>query len=533
MGTHDHAEQTPAAEDTRGKWMALAAALLGWMFDGLEQGLFPLVGRPALFELLGTTDEQLVARWFAIATAAFLVGMATGGVIFGWLGDRIGRVRAMTLSVLTYALFSGLAGLCQSAEQIAICRFFSSVGMGGEWSLGVALVMEIWPDRSRGLMAGLIGASANVGYLLLALIGVILAKSPETFRDMLSAIALPENIVSALVRNSSWRFLMILGALPAVLTFFFRLFVPESERWEKEKGRGSTSHWAAKDLAGVGVGIGGAIFIIFLWTADLGTPLQLAGTVAALAVITVGYCYPMVRYLQRAENDTTGSSAVWMPTVKRMLLGACLSGVPLMVTWSSVQWSASWADKLTEDTLSAALKANTDADDPAAAKVLKEKLVEEKKVAKAYTSGCSALGAILGCIGGALMGDWLGRRLTYSFLCCTSLAAALFFFLGNDRFGNLYLFSSFLVGLFSASFYGWLPLYLPELFATRVRATAQGFSYNFGRNLAVVAALATGNLTALFKGQYHQACAIMSLMYLVGLVVIWFAPETRGKPLPE
>src|SRR3954466_16211663 len=158
---------------TFGKWMALTAALLGWMFDGLEMGLFPLVARPALRDLLGTgvTDTD-VGAWFAVATASFLVGAATGGVLFGWLGDRIGRVRAMTLSVLTYALFTGLCGLVGQAWQLGILRFIASLGMGGEWSLGVALVMEVWPNKSRAFMAGLIGAAANVGYLLVGLIGL-------------------------------------------------------------------------------------------------------------------------------------------------------------------------------------------------------------------------------------------------------------------------------------------------------------------------------------------------------------------------
>src|SRR5713101_469449 len=121
---------TFTARDTgRGQWMALAAALLGWMFDGLEQGLFPLVGRQALLDLLGPTGEADIARWLAIGLAAFLVGAATGGVLFGWLGDRIGRVRAMTLSVLTYAIFSGLCGFVREAWQIALLRFLSALGM--------------------------------------------------------------------------------------------------------------------------------------------------------------------------------------------------------------------------------------------------------------------------------------------------------------------------------------------------------------------------------------------------------------------
>ena len=102
----------------RGRWMALTAALLGWMFDGLEQGLFPLAGRPALKELLQTTDEGRIGLWFGVVTAGFLVGAATGGVLFGWLGDRIGRVRAMTMSVLTYAVFSGLCAFARTAPGV-------------------------------------------------------------------------------------------------------------------------------------------------------------------------------------------------------------------------------------------------------------------------------------------------------------------------------------------------------------------------------------------------------------------------------
>src|SRR5258707_9449279 len=157
MGVNDQAAG-------RGRWMALTAALLGWMFDGLEMGLFPLVARPALRALLpagddgGPAPDSAVGLWFAGATAAFLVGAATGGVLFGWLGDRLGRVRAMTLSVFTYAIFSGMCGLAAAPWQIVVLRFIAALGMGGEWSLGVALVMEIWPNRSRGLLAGVIGA---------------------------------------------------------------------------------------------------------------------------------------------------------------------------------------------------------------------------------------------------------------------------------------------------------------------------------------------------------------------------------------
>src|SRR5664279_4760358 len=114
---------------TIGKWMALTAALLGWMFDGAEMGLFSMVGRAAIEDLMGygttPTKEQegLIGFYFGVVIAVFLVGAATGGVLFGWLGDRIGRVRAMSLSVLTYALFTGFCGLVKRPEQIAVLRF--------------------------------------------------------------------------------------------------------------------------------------------------------------------------------------------------------------------------------------------------------------------------------------------------------------------------------------------------------------------------------------------------------------------------
>src|SRR5439155_14083610 len=127
--------------------------------------------------------------------------------LFGWLGDRIGRVRAMTLSVLTYAVFSGLCGLAATAQQVAGLRFLSALGMGGEWSLGVALVMEIWPNRSRGVLAGLIGAAANAGFLLIAILGIVVGQRLPQIREALLAIGLPAPWAEALVAHSGWRFL--------------------------------------------------------------------------------------------------------------------------------------------------------------------------------------------------------------------------------------------------------------------------------------------------------------------------------------
>src|SRR5690349_19418295 len=230
MGNDPQPAGVPAALRSglaRGQWMALTAALLGWMFDGLEMGLFPLVARPALRDLLNVTDDKVIGLWFSVATAGFLVGAATGGVLFGWLGDRIGRVRAMMLSVLVYALFSGACGLATAAWQVAVLRFVAALGMGGEWSLGVALVMEIWPNRSRAFLAGLIGAAANAGYFLVGIVGLILAALITQITAALQTTGLSPETVQWLTDFSGWRILMMLGVAPALLTFLIRMFVPE------------------------------------------------------------------------------------------------------------------------------------------------------------------------------------------------------------------------------------------------------------------------------------------------------------------
>lgn len=513
------ADVTPVAQDERigaGHYLVLAAALLGWMFDGLEMGLFPLVARPALIDLLGAVDDGVIARWNSAISAGFLVGAATGGVLFGWLGDRMGRVRAMMLSVFTYAIFTGICGIAGNAEQIAVFRFISALGMGGEWSLGVALVMEVWPNRSRSFLAGLIGAASNVGFLLIATVGLGLTAVLGMLGDLLGAMFAPET-VEWLLRNSGWRIMLMMGALPALLTMFIRFFVPESERWQHEHERGSTSHWAAGDLIAVIVGAIGPCAMIYVWTVDEtnlfgatlahSLPVRLIVSLVGLVIAIIGYAFPVTRYLQRAETaaGSTAASEV-RGTITHMFMGAAVGGIALVGTWGATQWITLWADQLTGGT---------------------------NPTAKAYSGIASASGAIFGTMLAAWLGDKLGRRVSYSLLCLASLGSAMLLFLGEHEYGPTFLVLVFLVGLCTASFYGWLPFYLPELFRTAVRATGQGFSFNFGRILAAAGVLAMGQLVQAFDKDYARAGATISLIYLVGLMLIWFCPETKGKPLPD
>jgi MFS transporter, SHS family, sialic acid transporter len=404
--------------------MVLLAAFLGWMFDGLEMGIFPLVARPALQQMQsaqGIMDDKFVGYWMGWVTATFLLGAAGGGVLFGWLGDKVGRVRAMSLAILCYSIFTGLVYFAAAPWHLAALRFVAALGMGGEWALGVALVMEVWPEKNRPMLAGIIGASANVGFALIACVGMFFAVTQET-----------------------WRYVVVIGALPAALTFFVRLFVPESEKWQHAVAIKPTQ------------------------------PIKEIFTNPAL--------------------------------IRPVLIATLLASVALIGTWGSVQWLPLWADKMVGPDL---------------------------PKAKAYTQFLSAVGSIGGCLLGAWLGGRLGRRSAYFLLCLGSLLACAWLFRGIESYGTPFLTLTFVVGTITAAFYGWLPLYLPEIFPTRVRATAQGLSFNAGRILAAVGALQMGALMQTFHGSYAQAGAVISLVYMFGLVLIWFAPETRGKPLPE
>jgi len=470
-----------------GRRTALVAALLGWMFDGLEIGLFPLVARPALRDLLQAgAPESLVGLWFGIITAGFLVGAAAGGVLFGRLGDRIGRVRAMTLSVLVYAGCSGLGGLAQTPQQLAALRFLGALGMGGEWALGVALVMELYADKSRGVLAAWIGAAGNLGYGLVALIYFAINRLPQL-----------EGTGTA-----NWRLLMLAGALPAAFTLFLRFFVPESPKWEAERDRGAASQWSPWDLAWVLFGTAVACGMVAVWALPVHRFWQFAALVPGVGVSAWAMLQPTRHFLIRSGTEETARRRI----TGRMLLGAGLAGVPLLGTWAGVMWQYNFVDRLTGGT-------NPDA--------------------RPTVMLASSLGAAAGSFLLALLGDRFGRRILYAIACIISMFTLYGFYTYNTVYGPLFVAGSFALGFVCASFYGWLPLYLPELFPTAIRATAQGFAYNFGRIIAAVGALQMTAILAAFDDDYSRACAVSAGIFLMGLVLIAVAPETRGEELPS
>jgi len=309
-----------------------------------------------------------------------------------------------------------------------------------------------------------------------------------------------------------------------LINFFILFAVPESHKWEEEKKSGRTSHWATGDLFGVLLAGLAAMAIIFVWSPlwkwDAFTPIIV--TVVGLPVAMLGYLHPVRRYMGRSAAAMLGDAGEHKGVMKNLILGAALAAVALLGTWGSAQQAAKWATELL----------------PAGSKF---PIID-------HVVMTTALGAIIISLITPLVADKLGRRLTYTLLCILSFGGAYAFFKTNTPFTSVgdflppwFYVSAFLLGGLTASFYGFFPLYFPELFPTSVRATAQGFCFNFGRVIAAVGALQLINLVKFFgssagknapqSATEAQAYMALCCVYFIGMVLVWFAPETKGHQL--
>jgi len=408
----------------RARLVVLCAAFSGLLFDGIELGLMPIASISVTKSLMGDRfTDALAGDWFARFTAALMLGAAAGGIVLGALGDRIGRTRAMGVSILFYSVFSGMGWLVGSLEQMLGLRFLVGLGIGGMWPNGVALVSECWPNVSRPMVAGIVGAGLNTGILLLSQIARIWHITPD-----------------------SWRWIFGWSAVPGLLGVVALCFVPESPRWL------STRVGAVRRAA---------------------APLH----------------------------------ELFRPPLLRLtLLGIVLGSIPMVGAWAASKWMIPWADKI------------GGAAQPGY---------------KALTQGYWALGAVLGSFFGAQLAGLVGRRLSYFLISLgsTALTSGLFLFTAPLR--SAFLPMAFTQGFVATLFFGWLPLYLPELFPTKVRATGSGIAYNVGRFATAGGVFAAGTLATWFGGNFAKVGAMMGLIYALGMVAIWWAPETSNKDLPD
>lgn len=225
-------------------WIVLLVCALGWLFDTMDQNIFNLVRQPSMVELVGAERAKEVG---GVITSVFLIGWAVGGFLFGMIGDKLGRSRTMTVTILIYAVFTGLTGLTHDPFWYGVCRFFTALGVGGEFAAGASLVAEVFPQRSRTMALGLLQALSAVGNALAAVVTLSLAS----------------------VENS-WRIAYFIGAAPAVLVFFVRRVAHEPEQWAEAKVK------AASEGKAVGS-------ILALFTEPTLRRNTIAGTLLAIA----------------------------------------------------------------------------------------------------------------------------------------------------------------------------------------------------------------------------------------------------------
>jgi MFS family permease len=414
---------------TRYQLLVLCIAWLGWVFDAMDATIYAIVLHPALHDLLQSPGEtvsaELVGWYGGIIFSIFLIGWAIGGICFGVVADRIGRTKTLIITILIYAIFTGLAALSQDWWHLAIYRFLTALGIGGEWAAGAALVAETWPEEKRAKAAGILQSAWAVGFFLAASFNLLL-------------------------KGYGWRVMFVIGVLPAFVSLLVRWHVKEPDRWSKAHDRDATA-------------------------------------------------------------DPTHTTDIFYPPFRRStIVGSALAFVAVFGLWGATNWA------------------------PTLIRELQEMKGLESATSSAFVSyAIMALnaGAIFGYLSFGPLADRFGRRPVFAFMCIGSVVMLpTTYLLPTTYVGVLMLLP--LLGFFNNGIFSGFPIYLPELYPTRLRTTGAGFCFNAGRVLASASPFLTGWLVAQL-GSFGRAASTVALIYLIGLVVLLFAPETRGKPLPE
>lgn len=402
-------------------WLVFLGCWVGGVFDGMDSNLFPVMLPNILKELLHTTDKSQISQAGSQVTFLFLIGWTLGGIVMGLIGDKLGRVRSMVISILLYSIFTGLSGLAQDVPQLALCRFLTGIGIGGELVSISTMLSEIWPNRSRAIAVGALITSYQGGVLL-------------------------SGIVTQVVTD--WRQAFFVGAIPALLALLLRLKLNEPEKWIEEKQR------------------------------------------------------------QKTQNVKTAplKEIFALPHIKNTIVGSLVFCGLLIGYWASLVWIPTWIQDL--------LGANHTG--------------SEKSIATVYHS----LGGILGCFSAGFLAVKFGRKPTILFGSIGGFFTSAWLFFSNTQFSEMIYWQDAVLGYFISVLQAIIYIYLPELFPTRIRATAVGFCLNAGRVAAAFASLNVGTFVLCFGG-YAQAAFVFSFSYLLAALVLIIAQETKGQELPD
>lgn len=480
-------------------WFVLLVAALGWLFDCLDQQLFILARPAAMRELIpeeafdNVKDLELWRRQAAdIATSIFIAGWATGGLIFGMLGDRIGRAKTMIITILMYSLFTGLSSFSQSVWDFSLYRFLTGLGVGGEFAVGVSLVAEVMPAKARPYTLGLLQALSAVGNLSAAFINLGLGVAEE------------QGLV-----DSPWRIMFLVGAVPALLALVIRRRLKEPERWQQASHEGAVSQQLGSyrelfsdpvlrkhALLGLVLGCSG---IIGLWSVGF-------------------FSMDLIRFVRRPD--------VTDQVYTEHLEQARTAG------------NAERASHL-DELLVANETPKEDVDVSAGAQAVREELdgvINGRLSAFAsYVSMAINIGAALGMFGFGALAQRIGRKPTFAIALLSAFVTTISVFWFLEHFWQICVMVP-VMGFCQLSLFAGYAIYFPELFPTRLRSTGTSFCYNVGRFAAAFGPLVKAQLEHVFADTpepLRYAGVTMCGVFLIGLFVLPFLPETKDAPLPD
>ncbi len=430
-------------------WCVFVVASLAWLFDCLDQQVFNLSRDGAVEDLLG--DKSKAIELAAYTTSFFLIGWAIGGLIFGALGDRFGRARILTLSLLIYSVCTGLCSFAASYAGFCAFVFVTGLGVGGVFGLSVALVADSVPDQSRAPALGLLQSLSSWGNIAAGLLGM-----------GIGLLAVKNFLPLGL---KAWQAMFLAGALPAFLCVFILVRLKVPEKWTKARAEGTRT----------GVKFGS-------YTSLLKHP--------------------------------TWSKHAWF--------GLILCSAGIVGLWGIGNFHPKIVRSLIETHLAAA---NFSAADLASK--------------KAYWSSVGLLlqniGGFFGMLSLAKFAQAKGRKPAFALALTLSFLCTLLVFKFLREINQIYWMLP-LMGFGQYSVFGVYAIYLPELFPISLRSTGTSFCYNFGRLVAASAPFTIGRITKSLGGDiegFRTAGMWVSLVLLLGICVLPFLPETKGKPLPE
>lgn len=421
-------------------WIILGIAYAGWLLDAMDLNFITVVLGPCLKDLLGATATPArIGHYGGMIVAAQLLGWGLGGLTLGIVGDYIGRARALALSIFVYSLFTGVCALAPTWWALALFRFFAAWGVGSEWAIGTALINETWPARSRVFASGIMASAFGFGALL-------------------------SGLVNILIGSHGWRYVFLVGIVPAILVAFILKRIPESHRWEEMDAR-------RKEIR----------------------KRQAEGT-AISAQDQKLVAFTLMGLFQQ-------------PWLKNTVVGTIMCFAATAGWWGSQTWLPVRAAQL-----AVAAKANP-------------------LTVASWTVIIANVAAAVGMFGFAVLTDKMGRRGAFILASVGSIVVLPIVFFGANDYITLYWLVP-LIGLFLNGVFGTFPVWFPEMYPTHLRATGASFCFNVGRIVSAAGPLVGGSLAAMFGGIPRAAC-FMGLSYLIGLIAVAFASETRGKPLPE